>query len=167
MDNIKERTLQMHREHHGKLEVVPKVSICDTDSLSLAYTPGVAKPCREIARDPSDVYTYTSKGNMVAIVTDGTAVLGLGDIGPAAALPVMEGNACLFKTFGGAGAAGISICRLLLKAGVEDIILCDRSGAIYEGREGLNSAKASIAAVTNRGLCKGTLADAVKAYVKE
>lgn len=167
MDNIKERTLQMHREHHSKLEVVPKVSICDTDSLSLAYTPGVAEPCREIARDPSDVYTYTSKGNMVAIVTDGTAVLGLGDIGPAAALPVMEGKACLFKTFGGAGAAGISICRLLLKAGVEDIILCDRSGAIYEGREGLNSAKASIAAVTNRGLCKGTLADAVKAYVKE
>lgn len=253
MDNIKERTLQMHREHHGKLEVVPKVSICDTDSLSLAYTPGVAEPCREIARDSSDVYTYTSKGNMVAIVTDGTAVLGLGDIGPAAALPVMEGKACLFKTFGGvdafpicldtkdpdeivravqlmapgfgginledisaprcfeieqrliellgipvfhddqhgtavvvlaslinaakcigkplsaiktvisgAGAAGISICRLLLKAGVEDIILCDRSGAIYEGREGLNSAKASIAAVTNRGLCKGTLADAMQ-----
>ena len=252
MDNIKERTLEMHRAHRGKLEVVPKVEICDTDSLSLAYTPGVAEPCREIAKNPDDVYTYTTKGNMVAIVTDGTAVLGLGDIGPAAALPVMEGKACLFKTFGGvdafpicldtkdpdeivravqliapgfgginledisaprcfeieqrlielldipvfhddqhgtavvvlaslinaakcigkplsaiktvisgAGAAGISICRLLLKAGVEDIILCDRSGAIYEGREGLNSAKEAIAAVTNRSMCKGTLADAM------
>ena len=252
MDNIKERTLEMHRAHRGKLEVVPKVEICDTDSLSLAYTPGVAEPCREIAKNPDDVYTYTTKGNMVAIVTDGTAVLGLGDIGPAAALPVMEGKACLFKTFGGvdafpicldtkdpaeviraveliapsfggvnledirspecfeiervleekldtpvfhddqhgtavvvlaslinaakcigkplsairtvisgAGAAGISICRLLLKAGVEDIVLCDRSGAIYAGREGLNSAKEAIAAVTNRSMCKGTLADAM------
>ena len=252
MDNIKERTLEMHREHRGKLEVVPKVEICDTDSLSLAYTPGVAEPCREIAKNPDDVYAYTTKGNMVAIVTDGTAVLGLGDIGPAAALPVMEGKACLFKTFGGvdafpicldtkdpdeivravqliapgfgginledisaprcfeieqrlielldipvfhddqhgtavvvlaslinaakcigkplsairtvisgAGAAGISICRLLLKAGVENIILCDRSGAIYAGREGLNSAKEAIAAVTNRSMCKGTLAGAM------
>lgn len=70
MDNIKERTLEMHRAHRGKLEVVPKVDICDTDSLSLAYTPGVAEPCREIAKNPDDVYTYTTKGNMVAIVTD-------------------------------------------------------------------------------------------------
>ena len=79
MDNIKERTLEMHRAHRGKLEVVPKVDICDTDSLSLAYTPGVAEPCREIAKNPDDVYTYTTKGNMVAIVTDGTAVLEPGD----------------------------------------------------------------------------------------
>ena len=109
MDNIKERTLEMHRAHRGKLEVVPKVEICDTDSLSLAYTPGVAEPCREIAKNPDDVYTYTTKGNMVAIVTDGTAVLGLGDIGPAAALPVMEGKACLFKTFGGVDAFPICL----------------------------------------------------------
>lgn len=109
MDNIKERTLEMHRAHRGKLEVVPKVDICDTDSLSLAYTPGVAEPCREIAKNPDDVYTYTTKGNMVAIVTDGTAVLGLGDIGPAAALPVMEGKACLFKTFGGVDAFPICL----------------------------------------------------------
>lgn len=109
MDNIKERTLEMHRAHRGKLEVVPKVEICDTDSLSLAYTPGVAEPCREIAKNPDDVYTYTTKGNMVAIVTDGTAVLGLGDIGPAAALPVMEGKACLFKTLGGVDAFPICL----------------------------------------------------------
>ena len=253
MDNIKERTLEMHREHRGKLEVVPKVDICDTDSLSLAYTPGVAEPCREIAKNPDDVYTYTTKGNMVAIVTDGTAVLGLGDIGPAAALPVMEGKACLFKTFGGvdafpicldtkdpdeivravqliapgfgginledisaprcfeieerlietldipvfhddqhgtavvvlaalingakclglelpqvqtvisgAGAAGISICKLLMKAGVRDITLCDRQGAIWEGREGLNGAKTAMAKVTNRAMRKGSLAEVME-----
>ena len=253
MDNIKERTLEMHRAHRGKLEVVPKVEICDTDSLSLAYTPGVAEPCREIAKNPDDVYTYTTKGNMVAIVTDGTAVLGLGDIGPAAALPVMEGKACLFKTFGGvdafpicldtkdpdeivrtvqliapgfgginledisaprcfeieqrlielldipvfhddqhgtavvvlaslinaakcigkplsaiktvisgAGAAGISICRLLLKAGVEDIILCDREGAIYEGAPFNNPEQEKMAKITNKQHLSGSLADVLK-----
>ena len=104
MDNIKERTLEMRRAHRGKLEVVPKVDICDTDSLSLAYTPGVAEPCREIAKNPDDVYAYTTKGNMVAIVTDGTAVLGLGDIGPEAGMPVMEGKCVLFKSFGGVDA---------------------------------------------------------------
>lgn len=245
-------SLKMHEENKGKVEVISKVKIKDRDDLSTAYTPGVAEPCRKIRDNKADVYKYTCKGNMVAVVSDGTAVLGLGDIGPEAAIPVMEGKAILFKEFGGvdafpicldtkdvdeivetvkriapvfgginledisaprcfeierrlkeeldipvfhddqhgtavvvlaslinaakcigkplsaiktvisgAGAAGISICRLLLKAGVEDIILCDRSGAIYEGREGLNSAKEAIAAVTNRSMCKGTLADAM------
>ena len=250
MDNIKERTLEMHRAHRGKLEVVPKVEICDTDSLSLAYTPGVAEPCREIAKNPDDVYTYTTKGNMVAIVTDGTAVLGLGDIGPAAALPVMEGKACLFKTFGGvdafpicldtkdpdeivravqliapgfgginledisaprcfeierklkekcdipifhddqhgtavitlagltnalkvvgkkkedvkivtsgAGAAAIAIVKLLLSSGFRNVTMCDRKGAIYAGRDGLNWIKEEMAQVTNLDKKAGSLAD--------
>ena len=244
--------LEMHETHKGKVGIVSKVEVATRDDLSTAYTPGVAEPCRKIKENPEDVYKYTFKGNMVAVVSNGTAVLGLGDIGPEAGLPVMEGKAVLFKEFGGvdafpicinahsaeeviaackaiaptfgginledisaprcfeieqrlielldipvfhddqhgtavvvlaslinaakcigkplsaiktvisgAGAAGISICRLLLKAGVEDIILCDRSGAIYEGREGLNSAKEAIAAVTNRSMCKGTLADAM------
>ena len=250
MDNIKERTLEMHREHRGKLEVVPKVEICDTDSLSLAYTPGVAEPCREIAKNPDDVYTYTTKGNMVAIVTDGTAVLGLGDIGPEAGMPVMEGKCALFKAFGdvdafplcvkskdvdefvnavylisgsfgginledisaprcfeierklkekcdipifhddqhgtavitlaglqnalkvvgkkkedvkivtsGAGAAAIAIVKLLLSAGFQNITMCDRKGAIYAGRDGLNWIKEDMAQVTNLGKKAGTLAD--------
>ena len=244
--------LEMHETHHGKVGIVSKVEVATRDDLSTAYTPGVAEPCRKIKENPEDVYKYTFKGNMVAVVSNGTAVLGLGDIGPEAGLPVMEGKAVLFKEFGGvdafpicidahdaasviaackaiaptfgginledisaprcfeieqrlielldipvfhddqhgtavvvlaslinaakcigkplsairtvisgAGAAGISICRLLLKAGVEDIVLCDRSGAIYAGREGLNSAKEAIAAVTNRSMCKGTLADAM------
>ncbi len=250
--NLREEALQLHEEARGKLSVSPRVPIENAHDLSLAYTPGVAEPCKEIAKNTEEVYRYTSKGNTVAVVTDGTAVLGLGDIGPEAALPVMEGKACLFKTFGGvdafpiclntkdpdeivravelmapgfgginledisaprcfeierrliekldipvfhddqhgtavvvlsalinaakcvgkelkdirtvisgAGAAGISICTLLQKAGVEDIILCDREGAIYEGRPGLNSAKAEIACTTNRSLLRGTLADAL------
>ena len=250
--NIREESLQKHYEWGGKIEVISRAPINTREDLSLAYTPGVAEPCLEIQKDYNKSYDLTRRHNLVAVITDGTAVLGLGDIGPAAALPVMEGKACLFKTFGGvdafpicldtkdpdeivravqliapgfgginledisaprcfeieqrlielldipvfhddqhgtavvvlaslinaakcigkplsaiktvisgAGAAGISICRLLLKAGVEDIILCDRSGAIYEGREGLNSAKEAIAAVTNRSMCKGTLADAM------
>lgn len=227
MSTLKEETLQLHEVHRGKLAVSLKVDIETKHDLSLAYTPGVAEPCLEIAQDREQVYRYTGKGNAVAIVTDGTAVLGLGDIGPEAALPVMEGKACLFKRFGGvdaypiclntkdpeeivravqliapgfgginledisaprcfeieerlietldipvfhddqhgtavvvlaalingakclglelpqvqtvisgAGAAGISICKLLMKAGVRDITLCDRQGAIWEGREG-------------------------------
>ena len=229
MSTLKEEALQLHEVHQGKLAVSLKVDIETKHDLSLAYTPGVAEPCLEIAQDREQVYRYTGKGNAVAIVTDGTAVLGLGDIGPEAALPVMEGKACLFKRFGGvdaypiclntkdpeeivravqliapgfgginledisaprcfeieerlietldipvfhddqhgtavvvlaalingakclglelpqvqtvisgAGAAGISICKLLMKAGVRDITLCDRQGAIWEGREGLN-----------------------------
>ena len=253
MSTLKEETLQLHEVHRGKLAVSLKVDIETKHDLSLAYTPGVAEPCLEIAQDREQVYRYTGKGNAVAIVTDGTAVLGLGDIGPEAALPVMEGKACLFKRFGGvdaypiclntkdpeeivravqliapgfgginledisaprcfeieerlietldipvfhddqhgtavvvlaalingakclglelpqvrtvisgAGAAGISICKLLMKAGVRDITLCDRQGAIGEGREGLNGAKTAMAKVTNRAMRKGSLAEVME-----
>ena len=106
---LKEQALKMHADNRGKLAVESKVAITCAAELSLAYTPGVAEPCKEIARNTEDVYKYTSKGNMVAVVTDGTAVLGLGDIGPEAALPVMEGKACLFKTFGGVDAFPICL----------------------------------------------------------
>ena len=253
MSTLKEESLQLHEVHQGKLAVSLKVDIETKHDLSLAYTPGVAEPCLEIAQDREQVYRYTGKGNAVAIVTDGTAVLGLGDIGPEAALPVMEGKACLFKRFGGvdaypiclntkdpeeivravqliapgfgginledisaprcfeieeqlietldipvfhddqhgtavvvlaalingakclglelpqvqtvisgAGAAGISICKLLMKAGVRDITLCDRQGAIWEGREGLNGAKTAMAKVTNRAMRKGSLAEVME-----
>lgn len=253
MSTLKEEALQLHEVHQGKLAVSLKVDIETKHDLSLAYTPGVAEPCLEIAQDREQVYRYTGKGNAVAIVTDGTAVLGLGDIGPEAALPVMEGKACLFKRFGGvdaypiclntkdpeeivravqliapgfgginledisaprcfeieeqlietlnipvfhddqhgtavvvlaalingakclglelpqvqtvisgAGAAGISICKLLMKAGVRDITLCDRQGAIWEGREGLNGAKTAMAKVTNRVMRKGSLAEVME-----
>lgn len=253
MSTLKEEALQLHEVHQGKLAVSLKVDIETKHDLSLAYTPGVAEPCLEIAQDREQVYRYTGKGNAVAIVTDGTAVLGLGDIGPEAALPVMEGKACLFKRFGGvdaypiclntkdpeeivravqliapgfgginledisaprcfeieerlietldipvfhddqhgtavvvlaalingakclglelpqvqtvisgAGAAGISICKLLMKAGARDITLCDRQGAIWEGREGLNGAKTAMAKVTNRAMRKGSLAEVME-----
>lgn len=253
MSALKEEALQLHEVHQGKLAVSLKVDIETKHDLSLAYTPGVAEPCLEIAQDREQVYRYTGKGNAVAIVTDGTAVLGLGDIGPEAALPVMEGKACLFKRFGGvdaypiclntkdpeeivravqliapgfgginledisaprcfeieerlietldipvfhddqhgtavvvlaalingakclglelpqvqtvisgAGAAGISICKLLMKAGVRDITLCDRQGAIWEGREGLNGTKTAMAKVTNRAMRKGSLAEVME-----
>ena len=253
MSTLKEEALQLHEVHQGKLAVSLKVDIETKHDLSLSYTPGVAEPCLEIAQDREQVYRYTGKGNAVAIVTDGTAVLGLGDIGPEAALPVMEGKACLFKRFGGvdaypiclntkdpeeivravqliapgfgginledisaprcfeieeqlietldipvfhddqhgtavvvlaalingakclglelpqvqtvisgAGAAGISICKLLMKAGVRDITLCDRQGAIWEGREGLNGAKTAMAKVTNRAMRKGSLAEVME-----
>lgn len=253
MSGLKEEALQLHEVHQGKLAVSLKVDIETKHDLSLAYTPGVAEPCLEIAQDREQVYRYTGKGNAVAIVTDGTAVLGLGDIGPEAALPVMEGKACLFKRFGGvdaypiclntkdpeeivravqliapgfgginledisaprcfeieerlietldipvfhddqhgtavvvlaalingakclglelpqvqtvisgAGAAGISICKLLMKAGVRDITLCDRQGAIWEGREGLNGTKTAMAKVTNRAMRKGSLAEVME-----
>ena len=253
MSTLKEEALQLHEVHQGKLAVSLKVDIETKHDLSLAYTPGVAEPCLEIAQDREQVYRYTGKGNAVAIVTDGTAVLGLGDIGPEAALPVMEGKACLFKRFGGvdaypiclntkdpeeivravqliapgfgginledisaprcfeieerlietldipvfhddqhgtavvvlaalingakclglelpqvqtvisgAGAAGISICKLLMKAGVRDSTLCDRQGAIWEGREGLNGAKTAMAKVTNRAMRKGSLAEVME-----
>ena len=243
-------SLKMHEEHKGKIEVATKVAIESKDDLSTAYTPGVAEPCRKIHENPADVYKYTCKANTVAVVSDGTAVLGLGDIGPLAAMPVMEGKSALFKRFGnvdafpicldtkdteeiirtvkaiapsfgginlediaaprcfeiekrlkeeldipvfhddqhgtaivvaagldnalkivgkkwseitavisGAGAAGISICKLLQRFGIGDVILCDRKGAIVEGREDMNSAKAEMAKTTNKNNQAGTLAD--------
>ena len=253
MSTLKEEALQLHEVHQGKLAVSLKVDIETKHDLSLAYTPGVAEPCLEIAQDREQVYRYTGKGNAVAIVTDGTAVLGLGDIGPEAALPVMEGKACLFKRFGGvdaypiclntkdpeeivravqliapgfgginledisaprcfeieeqlietldipvfhddqhgtavvvlaalingakclglelpqvqtvisgAGAAGISICKLLMMAGGRDSTLWARLGAFWEGREGLNGAKTAMAKVTNRAMRKGSLAEVME-----
>lgn len=243
-------SLKMHEEHKGKIEVATKVAIETKDDLSTAYTPGVAEPCRKIHENSADVYKYTCKANTVAVVSDGTAVLGLGDIGPLAAMPVMEGKSALFKRFGnvdafpicldtkdteeiirtvkaiapsfgginlediaaprcfeiekrlkeeldipvfhddqhgtaivvaagldnalkivgkkwseitavisGAGAAGISICKLLQRFGIGDVILCDRKGAIVEGREDMNSAKVEMAKTTNKNNQAGTLAD--------
>lgn len=101
---LKDEALALHRDNVGKVEIISKVPLRERQDLNLAYTPGVAEPCKEIHRDPDLVYTYTAKGNLVAVVSDGTAVLGLGDIGPAAAMPVMEGKSLLFKGFGGVDA---------------------------------------------------------------
>ncbi len=251
--NIREESLQKHYEWNGKIEVVAKAKVNDSKSLSLAYTPGVAEPCLEIQKDYDKSYELTRRNNLVAVITDGSAVLGLGDIGPEAGMPVMEGKCVLFKEFGdvdafplcvrtkdvdefvntvynisgsfgginledisaprcfeieeklkekcdipifhddqhgtavvvsaalinatkiinksladckavinGAGAAGTAIAKLLMTLGLKDVILCDRTGAIYEGREKLNEAKQSIAKLTNRGMKKGSLADVVK-----
>ena len=108
MADVYEKSLELHEKSKGKLSVVSKVKVENRDDLSLAYSPGVAEPCRKIAANKEDVYKYTSKGNLVAVITDGTAVLGLGDIGPEAALPVMEGKCVLFKEF--AGVDAIPIC---------------------------------------------------------
>ncbi len=253
-DKVYAEALRLHREYKGKISVESKMSVETMEDLSLVYTPGVAEPCREIERDPSSIFEVTSKGNMVAVITDGTAVLGLGDIGPDAALPVMEGKAVLFKRFAGidafpicidskdpdeivditakiassfgginledisaprcfeierklqerldipvfhddqhgtavialaglynalkivekkledvkivmtgAGAAGTAIAFFLLSAGARNVILCDRSGSIYEGRkEHMNPAKEEIAKKTNPGKEKGALKDVIK-----
>jgi len=245
-------SLRVHKKYKGKLSIISKVPVADREELSIAYTPGVAEPCNKIYEKKSDVYKYTIKGRTVAIVSDGTAVLGLGDIGPEAALPVMEGKAILFKEFGGvdafpicldtkdpeeiiktvklisptfgginledissprcfeieerlkeeldipvfhddqhgtaivttagiinalkivkkewkdlkivvsgAGAAGLSICRLLMKFEPGDIILINKDGIIYEGREDINPMEAKMAKLTNKNKLKGTLADAL------
>ena len=250
MDYAKE-SLRLHGEWKGKIEVVTRVPVETKDDLSLAYTPGVAQPCLEIQKDVDKSYELTRKWNMCLVVTDGSAVLGLGDIGPEAGMPVMEGKCVLFKAFGdvdafplcikshdvdeivntiylisgsfggvnledisaprcfeierklkekcdipifhddqhgtaiitlagltnalrvvgkkkedvrivmnGAGAAAISIARLLLKAGYADVTLCDRKGAIYEGRqEGMNPVKEEMSRITNREKRAGSLAD--------
>ena len=249
MDYAKE-SLRLHGEWKGKIEMVTRVPVKTKDDLSLAYTPGVAQPCLEIQKDPSKSYELTRRWNMAAVITDGSAVLGLGDIGPEAGMPVMEGKCVLFKAFGdvdafpicvktkdvdefvetvynisgsfgginlediaaprcfeierklkekcdipifhddqhgtavitlagltnalkvvgkkkedvkvvtsGAGAAAIAITKLLLSAGFRDITMCDRKGAIYQGREGLNWIKTEMAEVTNLSRKAGALAD--------
>ena len=109
MSNVYEKALELHEKNQGKISVVSKVEVKNREDLSLAYSPGVAEPCRRIAANKEDVYKYTAKGHMVAVITDGTAVLGLGDIGPEAALPVMEGKCVLFKEFGGVDAFPICL----------------------------------------------------------
>ena len=248
--NYAEESLRLHGEWNGKIEVVSRVPVKTKEDLSLAYTPGVAQPCLEIQKDYDKSFTLTRRSNLVAVITDGTAVLGLGDIGPEAGMPVMEGKCALFKSFGdvdafpicvrskdvdeivrtiylisgsfgginlediaaprcfeierrlkeicdipifhddqhgtavitlagltnalkvvgkkkedvkvvtsGAGAAAIAIVKLLLSAGFRHITMCDRKGAIYEGREGLNWIKEEMALVTNLEKKAGSLAD--------
>ena len=249
----KQYALQKHREWEGKIEVVTRAPITNRDELAVAYTPGVAEPCLEISKDVDLSYVYTRRSNLVAVITDGTAVLGLGDIGPEAGMPVMEGKCALFKTFGdvdafplcirskdvdeivktvsllagsfgginledisaprcfeiekrlkevcdipvfhddqhgtaivtmaamlnalklagkkiedisvvvnGSGAAGIAITKLLMSKGLKKVILCDRKGAIYEGRDGLNPIKEEMAKISNLEKKAGSLADVVK-----
>ncbi len=250
--NKKEYALLKHREWKGKLEIICKAPITTKEELAVAYTPGVAEPCLEIEKDESLAYEYTGKGNTVAVITDGTAVLGLGDIGPSAGMPVMEGKCALFKRFAnidavpicintkdpdeiirticnisksfgginledisaprcfqiereliekcdipvfhddqhgtaiitcaglinackvtgrkmgklkiaisGAGSAGISIARMILKFGFGDVILCKSNGTIYEGAPYNNPEQEKIAKITNKEHLAGTLADAM------
>ncbi|MGL5646260.1 MAG: NAD(P)-dependent malic enzyme [Clostridium sp.] len=252
MDFFKE-SLKVHEEKKGKIEVVSKVRVETRDDLSVAYSPGVAEPCRMIKKNEDDVYKYTSKGNMVAVVTDGSAVLGLGNIGPKAGLPVMEGKAILFKEFGGVdafpicidsndvdtivntvklispsfgginledisaprcfeieerlkkeldipvfhddqhgtaivvlagvlnalklvgkridevkvvvngmGAAGTAIAKLLMSAGVKNLVPCDKVGIINEDMEDIDYAKRDFAKISNPKKITGSLADALK-----
>ena len=252
MDYAKE-SLKKHAEWRGKVEVISTVPVQSSQDLSLAYTPGVAQPCLEIQKDINKSYELTRRWNLCAVISDGSAVLGLGDIGPEAGMPVMEGKCVLFKSFGnvdafplcvktqdvdefvntvynisgsfgginledisaprcfeierklkekcdipifhddqhgtavitlagltnalkvvgkkkeevkivtnGAGAAAVAIVKLLLSAGFKDITMCDRKGAIYKGREGLNWIKEEMAEVTNLERKAGSLADVIK-----
>ena len=252
MDN-KEFALQEHEKWAGKIEVISRAKLETPEDLAVCYTPGVAEPCIKISEDVNLSYKYTRRHNMVAVVTDGSAVLGLGDIGPEAGMPVMEGKCCLFMAFGdvdafplcvrtkdvdeivktvsllagsfggvnledisaprcfeierklkeccdipifhddqhgtavvtmaaminalkvvgkkineikvvtsGAGAAGIAIIKLLISMGLKNVIMCDRKGAIYKGREGLNKEKEEMAEISNQNMEKGSLADVIK-----
>ncbi len=251
--DAKQLALTKHAEWQGKIEVNPRCEVESMEDLAIAYTPGVAQPCLEIKDDVDLSYKYTRRSNLVAVVTDGTAVLGLGDIGPEAGMPVMEGKCVLFKRFGnvdafplcvkskdvdtivetvallegsfggvnlediaaprcfeiekklkercsipifhddqhgtavvvlagminalklvgknisdieavvcGAGAAGIAITKLLMHTGLKNVILCDRKGAIYEGRDGLNPIKEEMAKVSNRLMKKGGLDEVIE-----
>ena len=251
--NYAEESLKKHYEWKGKVEMIVRAPLETKEDLSLAYTPGVAQPCLEIQKNVDLSYDLTRRSNLVAVVTDGTAVLGLGDIGPEAGMPVMEGKCALFKAFGdvdaiplcirskevddivntvkllagsfggvnledisaprcfeierrlkeccdipifhddqhgtavvclaamlnalkvvnkkideirvvtsGAGAAGIAIIKLLISMGLKDVVMCDRKGAIYKGRDGLNAEKEIIAEMTNQQMRKGSLEDVIK-----
>ncbi|WP_066648110.1 NADP-dependent malic enzyme [Christensenella timonensis] len=251
--DIKEKALKAHAEWKGKIEVISRAPLKDKEDLSIAYTPGVAEPCLKISEDVDLSYEYTRRHNLVAVVTDGTAVLGLGDIGPEAGMPVMEGKCVLFKTFGdvdafplcirskevddivntvallagsfgginledisaprcfeierrlkeicdipifhddqhgtavvtlaalinalkivgkdihdisvvtsGAGAAGIAIIKLLMAMGLKDVVMCDRQGAIYKGRDSLNEEKKEMAEISNLMMKKGSLEEVLK-----
>ena len=152
-----DRTFALHAG--GKIDVVSRIAVNDRDDLSMAYTPGVARVCTAIEKDQHLAHELTIRKNTVAIVSDGTAVLGLGDIGPYGAMPVMEGKALLFKEFAGVGAAGVAISKILMNAGVSNIIGVDREGAVYNGRGNLNVAKQCFAENTNPEGRKGSLAD--------
>src|SRR6266705_1786870 len=195
--NVSDRTFLMHLG--GKIEVRGKMSVKTRDDLSMAYTPGVARVCMAIHHDPEKAYALTIKQNAVAVVTDGTAVLGLGDIGPSAAQPVMEGKALIFKeipvfhddqhgtavvvlaallnalkivkkrlsdariVFTGAGASGIATAKLLMRAGAQHIIACDRAGALYRGRaDNMNPMKEWFAKHTNEKKLRGSASDALQ-----
>ena len=251
--SLREDALNLHAKNRGKIEINSKVAVANVDDLSLAYTPGVAEPCKEIAKNKEDVYLYTNKGNLVAVVTDGSAVLGLGDIGPEASLPVMEGKCVLFKRFAGvdavpilidsqdvdkivetvktiapgfgginledissprcfeierrlkeeldipvfhddqhgtaivvlsavinalrfvekniedctvvingSGAAGIAVGKLILRAGIKNLVMVDRHGILLPGHEKNNLAQEEMALLTNKENLQGGLMEALK-----
>ena len=129
--NYMEESLRLHEQWHGKLDIVPKMEVKSREALSLAYTPGVAQPCLEIQKDPDKSYTLTGRGNTIAVITDGTAVLGLGDIGPEAGMPVMEGKAVLFKAFGGVNAIPLCVRSKSVDEIVQTVsLLCGSFGGV-------------------------------------